>query len=500
MIRYWNPAAASLFGLPAETAIDEIPEELRVTEWLARIQIREDQDVWRGRVRRPHASGGEVEVDVRLTVRRDSSGDVSSLVEFATGAAHYLEVQSSRAGFADKCSLDDRFRRLLQNIPIPLLEVDARCAGEAFSRLKEQGITNLSDYLATNPGLIDFTRNEVKVTQVNKAAVALFGAKDENLLLGPVRYLFDGTPGAAKRVMEARFCGMRNHVEELKLKTLDERLLDVLLLVTYPRPPENLDTTFIMLLDISDRIAAEAEIRKLQGDFTHASRIATLGELATSIAHEVKQPLSAIMLNGEASLKWLNREEPNLDRVRLLTERMVQSSEHADRIINRIRSMATKQELEWELVCPNEIVHEAMQFVRHECVEKQVEVHAALDDDLPFIMGDRVQLQQVLVNLLLNAVQAIDLGNSSFNRRIDIITERTRDDQVAISVEDSGPGINPEIIDHLFEGFFSTKPNGMGMGLAICRTIIQAHSGEIVAGRCNLGGALFRCQLPLELQ
>lgn len=387
----------------------------------------------------------------------------------------------------------DRFKRLLEHMPIALWQVDARESGLALDRLRAEGVTDIADHLARHPELVEFACDAVRVTAVNRAAVQLLGGDGEAEFLRPVRYLFEATPEAAVRVMTAHFNGARNHVEELKINTFDGRLLDVMLLVTYPQPPEDQAVTFISMIDITDRLAAEDELRRLQTDFAHAARLSTLGELVTSIAHEVKQPLAAIVTNGAAGLRWLSRGG-SLDRVEDRLERIIGSAEQANEIIVRIQHMAAKREPVWTDLDMNEVVEEALQFVRHESLTKQIRVVTELDPELSRVRGDRVQLQQVLVNLLVNSFQAID-ANRSRDRIVRVATAQAHG-WIEVAVSDTGPGIPPENLDRIFTGFFTTKESGMGIGLTICQSIISGQGGSIAAANLEGAGAVIRFRLP----
>ncbi|MFB0871987.1 MULTISPECIES: sensor histidine kinase [unclassified Sphingobium] len=389
------------------------------------------------------------------------------------------------------------FSRLLKHMPIALWQVDSTSPADAFEKLKADGVVDIEAYLLQNPELIEFACDTVMVTRANDAALALIGETDDAFYPRSVRHIFEATPQAAVRVMVAHFHGRRTHVEELRINTADGRVVDVLFLVTFPRPPERLDVTFIMMLEITDRLATEAHLRQLQADLAHASRVSTLGELATSIAHEVRQPLGAIMLNGTTSLRWLERPEPNLPKARQLIERMVEAATQATEIIDRIQGMASKRVPIRTRIKLNEIVDVALRFVHHESIERRVAIRADLDPDIHDIDGDRIQLQQVIVNLLVNAMHAIDYRTSVGPRQVAVSTRMDAADRVTLVVADTGPGIAEEHLDSLFDGFFSTKPEGMGMGLTICSSIMRSHNGNISAANREGGGAIFTCNMPV---
>ncbi len=391
---------------------------------------------------------------------------------------------------------EERYRKLIQYLPTALWQVDSRRADEAFDQLKANGVRDIAAYLDRNPDLVEHAKDVVRVTEVNRDAVSLFRASSAADLINPVRYIFAAAPGLAERVMTAHFERRRNFIEETKVLAFDGTIIDVLFTVTYPVPPEQLDTTFITMQDISERLNAERQLRKLQADFTHAGRIATLGEVATSIAHEINQPLTAIVTNGETSLRWLARADQNIEKVTQLTSRIVSNARRASEIIQRIRGMAVKQELEKRLIDLNEVVEEALLFSRHDIDSKSIALSTTFDSGLPRVMGDRIQLQQVMINLLVNSVQAIAQSGQP-TRRIDIQTAIDDGGSVVFSIFDNGPGIAAADLEHIFDRFFSTKDSGIGIGLAICQSIIAAHGGSISGSNRSNGGAHFRFVLPV---
>lgn len=389
---------------------------------------------------------------------------------------------------------EERYRRLIHHLPIALLQLDASAAGKIFDRLKSEGVTDLGAYLDEYPEMVGEVKRVVRVTDVNHNAELLLGG-DRGDCIGPVDYLFTATPDTARRLMIGHFEERRSYAEVLKIRTFDGRLLDVRLTVTYPTPPERADITLITLEDLTDQLRTEAQLRQVQADFSRAGRIATLGELATSIAHEVSQPLSAIVTNAETSLRWLTRDDPNLAKAEQLTTRIAESARHANEIVQRIRGMASRHAPERAFLDINEVIDEALLFIRHDVESRSIDLSVELAPGMTRLVGDRVQLQQVFVNLLLNSIQAIAQDNG-VPRRIELRTQADGGDALSITIRDSGPGIDAEHIDRVFEGFFTTKDDGIGIGLAICHSIIAAHGGRISASNHRDGGAVFEIRLP----
>jgi PAS domain S-box-containing protein len=248
--------------------------------------------------------------------------------------------------------------------------------------------------------------------------------------------------------------------------------------------------------DVTQRRLSEEALGKARSELAHVARVTSLGVLTASIAHEVNQPLAAIITNAESGLRWLDRAPPDVAKVRELTRRVVADARRASEIIDRIRTMATRRVPEPALLSLSDIIAETIVFLRHELQSKSVSVSLDLAPALPQVVGDRTQLQQVVVNLAINAVQAMAQSGAA-RRSLFVRTMLSDPETVCCSIEDSGPGIDPRHLSRLFDSFFTTKDTGMGMGLPICRSIIEAHDGTIRADNDSaLGGARFSFALP----
>lgn len=400
------------------------------------------------------------------------------------GALHELEASQHR------------YRSLISSLPVPLWDVDARAMGRIFERLRPE-VTDVDDYLMRHPEMVELACEIVVVTEANRAAVDLFGAAHPSALVAPVgQHMFAVARDTARRVMVAHFAGQRNYVEQIKIRRFDGQLRDVLLLVTYPVLGEPLDTTLIMMIDNTDRLEAETRLRQIEADFTHAARLSTLGQMTAAIAHEIKQPLSAILTNAETSLRWLAKADPNLPKVKQLAERISASAQRATDIIARIQDMAGKRRSQRVTLDLNEVIREALTFVRHDREAKSISLRLDMTADLPAVTGDRIQLQQVVVNLLVNSGQAL-AAISPERREISVATFRNNPGSVGFSISDTGPGIPEADLERVFGSFFSTKEGGMGIGLTICQSIITSHGGTITASNRPEGGAEFRVVIPL---
>ena len=246
--------------------------------------------------------------------------------------------------------------------------------------------------------------------------------------------------------------------------------------------------------DIDDRKRAEREREQLRADLAHVNRVCILGELAASVSHELKQPITAAMTNALTSIRWLKRDHPDVDAALEATMRTVKDGTRATEIIDRLRSLYKKSPPQRALVDVNEVAREMLALLRSEANWYSIVMHSTLDPDLPKITADRVQLQQVFMNLMLNAIEAMkDTGGE-----LTIKTELGQEGPLLISVSDSGVGLPAENTDEIFNAFFTTKPEGSGMGLAISRSIVESHGGHLWATPNDGRGATFQLTLPAE--
>ncbi|HYP12490.1 MAG TPA: PAS domain S-box protein, partial [Bryobacteraceae bacterium] len=250
-----------------------------------------------------------------------------------------------------------------------------------------------------------------------------------------------------------------------------------------------------LLLDIDDRKNMEEALRSMETRLTRATQTATVGEFAAAIAHEINQPLAAVVANGHACLRWLSGEPPVLARAYEAAERIVRDGKDAGEVVRRIRALFRRAEVEKVELDLNQAVGEVIRLIENDAARKHVSVETNLAPRLPNVIGDRVQLQQLIFNLTSNAIEAMESAAEG-RRNLCVRTRQASPQNVLVEVEDSGPGlVDPEKV---FEAFFTTKENGMGMGLAICRSIINAHNGRLWAESSNGKGTTFSFTLPVQ--
>jgi C4-dicarboxylate-specific signal transduction histidine kinase len=247
-----------------------------------------------------------------------------------------------------------------------------------------------------------------------------------------------------------------------------------------------------------ERKQAEEARREAQAELARVSRVTTMGELTASLAHEVNQPIAAAVTNANTCLRWLTRDHPDLEEAREAASRIVKDATRAAGIINRVRLLFKKSTPQRELVDVNEAIREMIVLLRSEATRYNITVRMELAADLPRIMGDRVQLQQVLMNLMVNSIDAMKEVDGA--HELAVKSQRTEKEEVLVSVTDTGVGLPPEQTEQIFNAFFTTKPHGTGMGLRISRSIVESHGGRLWAADNSPRGANFCFTLPTKIE
>ena len=353
-------------------------------------------------------------------------------------------------------------------------------------------------------GIIIWTL-EGRILEANDAFLRMTGYDREDLASGRVSRM-DLTPAEwhdrdARTVAELKMIGTVQPFEKEYFRK-DGSRLPVLSGGALFEASGNQGVSFV--LDLTERKRAEAEARESERryretlmELAHANRVTSMGQLTASIAHEVNQPITAAVINAEAALRWLSAQPPDLEEVREALGHIVEDGTRAGNVIGGIRALIRKAPTRQACLDINEAIREVIALTRGEAAKTGVSVQTDLADGLPLIYGDRVQLQQVILNLIINAIEAMS-GVAETPRALLISTGQAEPGGMFVAVRDSGPGLDPASLEHLFNAFYTTKSGGMGMGLAICRSIIEAHEGQLCASANEPRGAVFQFTLPLQ--
>jgi PAS domain S-box-containing protein len=502
---HWHLATGEIFWSEESFRIFGVDLQTRPTLELAFSRVHPD-DLSRVREVIEHAAHDKegFEFEHRLLMPDGSVKHLHIVARAITedrGELHFagalMDVTARRRAHAALETSERRYRSLFRDMPVSLLQIQTQSLIVLLKDIRAQGVEDLSAYIDQHPGLLQRVSEALVIEEVNNHAVRMFGARDGAEMLGSMGWMWrEEALATLQRAMGSRYRGETFFEETTKFRTRDGRIIDVLCTIGRPGIADDMGISLLGLVDITERIRSQEMLLRVQADFAHAARISMLGELTASIAHELTQPLTAISTNGQAGLRWLDRPVPNLAMLREGTVRMVADAARAADIVARIRGMALRRASERSLVSIDELIVEALLFLRQEVESRGVTVSHDLAPGTPKILADRVQLQQVIVNLAVNAMQAMAEAGSS-ERRITIRTTMSDAATICCSVEDSGPGVAPENLNRIFDSFFTTKQDGMGMGLPICHSIIEAHGGRIAGdGKSSHGGARFYFCLP----
>jgi PAS domain S-box-containing protein len=371
----------------------------------------------------------------------------------------------------------------------------ARRVRELYEELKlnEARFRSLIEH---SSDLIMLLNQEGKIRYVSPASVRVTGRTPEEL---DGKYLTDFLPPEDAAKIRAAMAGSPAEpgpAVEMGFRRADGNLAALELLTNNLLDEPAVAGVVVNARDITERKRAEEALREVQADLAHITRVTTMGELTASLAHELRQPIAAAMTNARTCLRWLGREQPEIEEARLATSRVVNDTTRASEIISRIGSIFRKGELKRELVDLNGIIEEIMLLLQSEASRHSLSICAKLAPGLPQLTADRVLLQQVIMNLVLNAIDAMEKVGARGN--LTITSQQQKDGQLLVSVSDMGKGLPSEQANQIFNAFFTTKPHGTGMGLTISRSIVESHGGRLWAAPNAGPGTTFYFSLPLE--
>jgi PAS domain S-box-containing protein len=389
-----------------------------------------------------------------------------------------------------------RYRNIFQMANVSIWEQDFTLVKAAIEELRASGVSDFDRYFSEHPEFVARALKLLRFLDVNDATLRMFGGSSKDQLVASLDRIV--TPDSLQDFAGLLLVlaeGRSTHTGEASYRTLQGERVDALATVAFPPDPANLDRVMVSFMDITARRRAEEELRLAQAELTRASTLTTMGQLAGSIAHELRQPLAAIAMNGSAALRWLGRDKPELDEARAAARSIVRDAKRADEVIRGLRALIGQSELRREPVDVNAAIQEVIALARGELRRTGTVAQTIFSPSLSRALGDRVQLQQVVLNLVLNAIEVMTQTPIAL-KAIVVRTASTESGDVAVVVEDSGPGFDPAHADRMFDPFFTTKPSGLGLGLSICRSIVEAHGGRLSAAPRLPCGATFRFTIP----
>ena len=494
VITYWNRGAEELYGWQRSEAIGQVSHQLMKTAFPAPLEkitaelFRTGR--WEGELVHAKRDGTRVTVSSRWSLQQDKRGRPVATMETNN------DVTERKRADAELRESEGRYRNIFQTAGVSIWEEDFSKVKAAIDDLKAQGVGDFGHYFRTHPEFVRQAITMVRIVNVNDATLKLLAARRKEELLDSLHNVFvPESEEVFAQVLVAIAEGRTFFESETLLKTLNDDKVAVLLTIVFPAEPTTLGCVLVTLMDITERNRTQEALQQAQAELAHVTRLTTLGELTASIAHEVNQPLAAIVTNGEACLRWLAYRPPELEEVRGAVESMISDGVRASEVVWGLRGLLKKSTPQRALLNLNDVIEQLVLLVERELLNNRVTLRLELAPALPVVLGDRIQLQQVIMNLAINSIQSM-ASVTDRTRELLIRSCQGEDGQVLIEVRDDGVGIDPKNMHQLFNAFFTTKPNGMGMGLSICRSIIEAHGGRIWASSNAGPGATFAFTVP----
>jgi PAS domain S-box-containing protein len=464
VITYWNRGGEELYGWKREEAIGQRSHDLLKTVFPAPHDTVaaefQRKGYWEGELLHTRRDGTQIVAASRWSVQRDETGTVVATLE-------------TNNDITERRRTEEALRRTQETY---LAEAQTLSRTGSFGWKLESGAIYWSE---EGYRIFGFDSNSDPSMTLMLSRVH---PQDLDRVQRVIRHAEDSKQGFDL---------------EYRIQLPDERI-KFLRLVAKPMQIAAGSIDFVgAVMDITAIRIAQDELNTTRSELAHVMRVTSLGELTASIAHEINQSLGAVVANAEASLSWLDRERPDLEEARAAVGRIVRDGHRAGEVIRRVRALAKKADVQMAEVSVSEIIDDAVSLLQHEAMRYRVMLRALRAENLPALRGDRIQLQQVLINLMLNGMEAMQAIEDRA-RELLIVSELKDPDHVRVSVADSGVGLSSEGSERMFNAFYTTKPSGMGMGLSICRSIIQAHGGTILAVPNEPFGTIVRFTLPVS--
>ncbi|MDI6025303.1 ATP-binding protein [Corticibacterium sp. UT-5YL-CI-8] len=438
-----------------------------------------------------HGLHGDLAAALRLTVA------VAAMV-----ITCLLIIRNQRARLAlikfnaDLQSSEERYRTIFEQSRVALWERDYSQVRALLMKLRENGVSDLHAHARNNPEFISDCIACVPTVAANAAALELLGHVDARNIKSMRRYIAQDD-ATFLDLMVAIFNSESYFEGKGAIIASDGTTKLVLLTVGFPEDVANFNRVIVGMFDITEREMAQKALFEAQAELARASRAATIGALSASLAHELNQPLGALVVNAQTLQRWLDRDPPDLAAVSRSAERIVRDSQRASDIIQSTRSLLGRRNPVIEPVSLIDLVSETRALMEGELLRSRVAFETSAASDMHTVNAVRIELQQVLINLITNAVQAM-AATPEEHRRILVTIGSADGQEVSVKVHDSGPGLGAEILQNLFKPFCTTKESGLGMGLSICRSMLEARGGTLTAANHTEGGALFEMTMPIE--
>lgn len=390
---------------------------------------------------------------------------------------------------------EDRYRSIFQRSPVALWEQDVTGLKSVLDRLKADGVTDIEAYMQAHPQFLEACTHAIRSVAINDAMADMLGHDHDADVTGPIARLIPHDCPALAGFIKAAFEGQRRSESKGRIRDAQGRVKIVLMTVEFPEQEADLDRTVVGLIDISRQEGAQVTMMAAQSELARASRASAVGALSASVAHELSQPLGALLANAQACLRWLRRVPPDMPAANKAAERMLRDGIRASEIVKTTKSMLSRSPLALGAIELVPLVEETRALLEFELIRHRVTLYVFAEGDVSDVVAARSELQQVLINLVTNAIQAIEEA-ASLERHVVIRVANHEKGLVSLTVRDTGPGISVDCIEKIFTPYYTTKAVGMGMGLAICKSTVEAQGGQLTARNHEVSGAVFELLLP----
>ena len=491
IIRFWNDGARELYGWTRAEAVGQSCQALLRTELpddVATALAATGQ--WSGELTRVRRDGTRIVLASRWLARFDPDRRRVGIIETSA------DLTERRRADAERRRSEARYSTIFHAAGFAIWESDWSEPRRMIDQSRAFAGDDLPGYLSTHPDLVRAAAAAVTISAVNEAAVKLFGLNGPEELVGGnfVSRLMPTSEQSLLHVVSSLADGADMVEIDAQFRSFSGALIEVVLRVTLPPEDDGWKRLLITALDVTERNRAQARLDETLSELAHATRVTMLGQLTASIAHEVNQPLAAIVNYAKSGKRWLAREVPDVAEIAHSLDHIVSNGTRAAEIISRIRALVRKTAAESAAYDVAAMVEEAVFLIQREARASHVTIRSEIAVVAP-VLGDRVQVQQVVMNLLMNAIQAMR-EVAGRPREIAITVLPNGDSMISVCVSDRGSGFSDAAAERLFDPFFTTKADGMGMGLSICRSIIEAQGGAIAARNNPDNGATVSFTLP----
>ncbi|WP_342241741.1 sensor histidine kinase [Inquilinus sp. OTU3971] len=394
---------------------------------------------------------------------------------------------------------EKRYRSIFEQAPVSLWEQDFSEVRAMLAALRQQGVQDLAAHARAHPAFARDCVRRIRTVHVNDATAELLRLPSPAEALGPIERFLPADDPAPLAVLTAVADGSSQFEGRAKLAAADGQVLTVLLGIAFPDEADEFGRVVVAMVDVTQREQIQQTQLAVQAELARASRAATVGALSASIAHEINQPLGAVVMNAQTCLRWLGKDPPDVEAAVRAAERTVRDGRRAAEIVQRTRGQLVRDQRSDEAIDLRALIEETVALLETELSTHAATVVTQFAPSVPPIRADRVALQQVLINLMTNGLHAMaETQAAARELTVSVDGPGAPDAEVRVAIRDRGKGIPDEVQARLFEPFFTTKRGGMGMGLAICRSTIETYGGWLTARTHEQGGAVFEFALPAD--